>query len=180
MGVLDNIKKQLSNYAFKRLVGPTREVRAVNIKNAARVAIVYRGDDAEVKELVERYVKFLHTYKVKVKTLGFYNEDELPRYVTPKLEYDYFVKSNLNWSLQTSVLEVKNFIDTDFDILIDTTVKEDLVLRFVVRSSKATFKVGGSGHKSGEDLDFTVNLKGDEGVRQLFKALDNYLHLINK
>ena len=34
--------------------------------------------------------------------------------------------------------------------------------------------------KDVDDLDFTINLRPDEGVRQLMKGLDNYLHLINK
>ena len=100
--------------------------------------------------------------------------------MTPKLEYDYFVKKDLNWKLKTLIPEVENFIQTPFDILIDTTVKEDEVLRFIVRKSQSTFKVGASGLKDSSDLDFTINLKEGEGLRQLMKGLDNYLHLINK
>ncbi len=180
MGVLDNIKRKLSDFSFKRKQSPTREVKAINIKNAQTVGIVYRGDNEEAKELVERYVKFLKDYKIKCKTLGFYNEDELPRYVTPKLEFDYFVKKDLNWKLESGSSDVANFIQTEFDILIDTTVIEDEVLRFIVRESKAKFKVGGAGMKDPRDLDFSINLKEGEGIRQLMKGIDNYLHLINK
>lgn len=180
MGVLDNIKRKLSDFSFQRENSPNREVRAINIKKAQTVGIVYRGDDDEAKELVERYVKFLRDYGVKCKTLGYYDADELPRYVTPKLEYDYFVKKDLNWKLETLIPEVENFIQTPFDILIDTTVLEDEVLRFVVRKSQSTFKVGGAGLKDASDLDFTINLQEGEGLRQLMKGLDNYLHLINK
>ena len=73
-----------------------------------------------------------------------------------------------------------SFIQQEFDILIDTTVLEDDVLRFVTKQSKAGFKVGAAGLKSEEDLDFSINLKQEEGARQLMKGLDNYLHLINK
>ncbi|MDA9329159.1 hypothetical protein N9Q76_03405 [Flavobacteriales bacterium] len=180
MRVLDNIKKRLSDFSFKRCKSPSREVKAINIKNAKTIGIVYRSDDDEVKELIERYVKFLKGYNAKVKTLGFYNLDELPRYVTPKLEYDYFVKKSLNWSLESNAIEVENFIQQEFDILIDATVQQDDILRFVTKQSKAVFKVGAAGVKSVEDLDFAINLKTGEGTRQLMKGLDNYLHLINK
>jgi len=180
MGVLDNIKRKLSDFSFGRKSSPIREVKAINIKNAKTVGIVYRGDNEEAKELVERYVKFLKDYNAKCKTLGYYDADELPRYVTPKLEFDYFVKKDLNWKLESETPEVVNFIQTKFDILIDTTVVEDEVIRFVVKESKASFKVGGAGLKDASDLDFTINLQEGEGVRQLMKGLDNYLHLINK
>lgn len=180
MGVLDNIKHWISDFSFKRCPQPQREVSAINIKNAKTVGIVYRADDDEVKELVERYVKFLKGYSCKVKTLGFYDLKELPRYVTPKLEYDYFTNDTLSWSLQSTSIEVENFENEGFDLLIDTTVEEDKVLRFIVRKSKARFKVGGAGHKNDADLDFSINLKENENIRHLMKGIDNYLHLINK
>ena len=179
MGVMDNIKRKLSDFSFQRKGSPNREVKAINIKHAQTIGIVYRADNDESKELVERYVKFLKEYKIRCKTLGYYNLDELPRYVTPKLEFDYFLKKDLNWRLETQASEVLNFNQSEFDILIDTTVEEDDVIRFIVKQSIARFKVGGA-KKDVDDLDFTINLRPDEGVRQLMKGLDNYLHLINK
>ncbi|MBK20749.1 MAG: hypothetical protein CMP63_00325 [Flavobacteriales bacterium] len=179
MGVKDNIKRKLSDFSFQRKGSPNREVKAINIKHAQTVGIVYRADNDESKELVERYVKFLKEYKIRCKTLGYYNLDELPRYVTPKLEFDYFLKKDLNWKLETKASEVLNFVQSEFDILIDATVNEDDVIRFVVKQSIARFKVGGA-KKGLDDLDFTINLQPKEGVRQLMKGLDNYLHLINK
>ncbi|MAS52168.1 MAG: hypothetical protein CMD20_03080 [Flavobacteriales bacterium] len=179
MGVMDNIKRKLSDISFQRKGSPNREVKAINIKHAQTVGIVYRADNDETKELVERYVKFLKEYKIKCKTLGYYDMDELPRYVAPKLEFDYFLKKDLNWKLETQASEVLNFNQSEFDILIDTTVEEDDVIRFIVKQSIARFKVGGA-KKDVDDLDFTINLRPEEGVRQLMKGLDNYLHLINK
>ena len=179
MGVMDNIKRKLSDFSFQRKESPNRDVKAINIKDAQSIGIVYRADNDEAKELVERYVKFLKEYRIKCKTLGYYNSDELPRYVTPKLEFDYFLKKDLNWKLETELPEVTNFIQSKFDILIDTTVEEDDVIRFIVKQSIAHFKVGGT-KKDLNDLDFTINLQPSQGVRQLMKGLDNYLHLINK
>ncbi len=179
MGAIDNIKRKLSDFSFQRKESPKREVKAINITKAQTIGVVYRADDDETKELVERYIKFLKEYKIKCKTLGYYNRDELPLYVTPKLEFDYFLKKDLNWKLETKVPEVLNFVQSEFDILIDTTVKEDRVIRFIVKQSRAQFKVGCAKTEL-SDLDFTINLQPEEGVRQLMKGLDNYLHLINK
>ena len=88
MGAIDNIKRKLSDFSFQRKESPKREVKAINITKAQTIGVVYRADDDETKELVERYIKFLKEYKIKCKTLGYYNRDELPLYVTPKLEFD--------------------------------------------------------------------------------------------
>ncbi|MBO72927.1 MAG: hypothetical protein CMD35_04835 [Flavobacteriales bacterium] len=179
MGVLNNIKRKLSDFSYKRKGSPKREVKAINIKNAQTVGIVYRADNDETKELVERYVKFLKEYKIRCKALGYYDRDELPRYVTPKLEFDYFLKKDLNWKLETQASDVLNFVQDKFDVLIDTTIDEDEIIRFIVKQSVACFKVGAA-KKGVNELDFTINLQPEEGVRQLMKGLDNYLHLINK
>lgn len=180
MGILNNIKKKLSDFSFNRREKPSREVIAKNIESAKTVGIVYRADDEEVTDLVRRYVKFLHDYKVKVKTLGFFDEKELPLDVHPKLEFDFFCNKDLNLWLQPQCIVVDNFIEENFDILIDTTVVKDEVLRFVVRSSNASFKVGGAGKVESEDLDLAITLKKGDGIRQLMKGIDHYLHVINR
>lgn len=179
MGILDNIKKKLSDFSFKRREEASREVKAINIKSANTVGIVYRADDEEAVELVKRYVKFLRDYKIKTRTIGYFNEAELPIDANPKLEYDFFCKKDLNLRLQPQCTVVDNFIEEHFDILIDTTTEEDTVLRDIVIRSKSSFKVGASGTKPGLDLDFTIALKEGEGIRQLMKGIDHYLHLIN-
>lgn len=180
MGILNNIKKKLSDFSFNRREKPSREVIATNIESAKTVGIVYRADEEEATELVRRYVKFLRDYKVKVKTLGFFDEKELPFDVHPKLEFDFFCQKDLNFWNQPECVVVNNFSEENFDILIDTTVQKDEVLRFVVNNSKASFKVGAAGKVESEDLDLAISLKAGEGVRQLMKGIDHYLHVINR
>lgn len=179
MSILDNIKRQLSDFSYNRRSKPQRSVIALNIKAAKSVGIVYRADSEESFELVKRYVKFLREYKVKVRTIGFFNENELPSDVHPKLEFDFFCKKDLNFRLEPKCVVVDNFIDEQFDILIDVTVEEDEVLRDPVFLSKASFKVGAGGKNTSEDLDLLITLKEDDGVRQLMKGIDHFLHIIN-
>ena len=59
MGVLDNIKRKISDFSFSRKESPAREVKAINIKHAKTVGIVYRGDNEEAKEF--ECVKFFES-----------------------------------------------------------------------------------------------------------------------
>ena len=179
MSILDNIKRKLSDFSHSRRSKPQRSVKALNIKAAKSVGIIYRADSEESFELVKRYVKFLREYKIKVRTIGFFNEKEIPCDVHPKLEFDFFCKKDLNFRLEPSCVVVDNFIDEQFDILIDLTVNKDEVLRHPVFLSKANFKVGAGGKSTSEDLDLLIKLKDEEGVRQLMKGIDQFLHLIN-
>ena len=179
MSILDNIKRKLSDFSYNRRSKPPRSVVALNVKAAKSVGIIYRADSEESFELVKRYVKFLREYKIKVRTVGYFNENEIPDDVNPKLGFDYFCKKDLNFQLQPDCVVVDNFIDEQFDILIDVTVKEDEVLRGPVFFSKAKFKVGAGGKNTSEDLDLLITLKEGDGVRQLMKGVDHFLHLIN-
>ena len=95
------------------------------------------------------------------------------------MEFDFFCKKDLNFCLEPRCVVVNNFIDEKFDILIDLAVEKDEVLRHPVFLSKANFKVGAGGKETSEDLDLLITLKEKEGVRQLMKGIDQFLHLIN-
>lgn len=179
MSILDNIKNKFSDFSYNRRSKRRSNVIALNIKVAKRVGIVYRADSKESFELVKRYVKFLREYKIKVRTIGYFNENEIPKEVNPKLEFDYFCRKDLNFQLEPKCVVVDNFIEEQFDILIDVTVEEDKVLRNPVFFSNATFKIGAAGKKSSDDLDLMITLKEGEGIRQLMKGIDHYLHIIN-
>ncbi len=179
MSILDNIKRKFSDFSYNRRSKRKRSVIALNIKSANKVGIIYRADSEESFELVKRYVKFLREYKIKVRTIGYFNEKEIPLDVNPKLEFDYFCKKDLNFQLEPRCVVVDNFMEEKFDILLDVTVEDDKVLRNPVFFSNATFKIGAAGKKSSDDLDFMITLKEGEGIRQLMKGIDHYLHIIN-
>ena len=178
MGFLDDIKHKTAKYLLDRASAVDREIAAINIKSAKSVAIIYRADDEEANDLVRRYVKFLKDYKLKVKTLGYYDQKELPPDVNPKLEFDFITKKDLNLRLEPKSVVSQNFIEEDFDILIDTSAEEDVIMQYLTHYSKAKFKVGAARLSYHNQLDLSIVLKPEEGTRQLLKSVDKYLHVI--
>ena len=92
----------------------------------------------------------------------------------------FFCFKDINAHLRPISPSVQNFIETPFDILIDTSVLEDKSIRFVTTLSNAKFKVGYTQLPYAKNLDFTINLPEGETVRELIKNIDRYLHIINK
>lgn len=178
--MIKGLKNRLSDYHFERLPQNTRNVVACNITKAKTVGIVYIADKEEDTALVKRYINHLKTYDIKVSSLGYYRAKDLHRDIVTKLGMDYFCFKDINAHLRPISPSVQNFIETPFDILIDTSVLEDKSIRFVTTLSNAKFKVGYTQLPYAKKLDFTINLPEGETVRELIKNIDRYLHIINK
>ena len=178
--MIKKVKSAISDLLFKRIQRNDRAMTPVNIKKAKTVGMIYKADDEGVAELVKRYVKHLNSYPCKVSTLGYYPGKELPHDVMPKLGFDYFCDAQIGWNLKPAGVEVENFINEPFDILIDTSLVEDKSIRFATVESQAKFKIGYSKLSYGDFLDLSIQLPGDVNHRELMKNIDRYLHLINK
>ena len=180
LSFIKKIQKKLSDFGLSKSPNAVREVKAINIKEAKSIAIVYHASCEETNDLVRRYVKYLKDYKIKIKALGYYDEKELPLDVNPKLEFDFITKKDLNMRLEPKSALADNFIKEPFDILIDVSVKENEVVRYIVHHSVSRFKVGAGSLSYSNLLDLSIVLKPEEGVRQLMKNIDKYLHELNK
>jgi hypothetical protein len=178
LGYINDIQIKLARFLLKREKSPEREVLAINIKNAKRLGIVYDASSQEAIVLVKRYVKFLREYKIKVLALGYVDEKELPLDVNPSLEFDYITKKDLNLRLSPKSTAVSNFVEEQFDILIDMSADDNVVLQHLVTQSRAKFKVGAQRLSYSSLFDLTIVLKPEEGIRQLMKNIDRYLHVI--
>lgn len=70
-----------------------------------------------------------------------------------------------------------NFLHEEFDVLIDLTLAPSLPLQFIIKSSKASMKVGNSLTQNETDLDFILevdeNVSLDEYWRQVVFYLTN-------
>lgn len=178
MGFVHDIQVKLAHFALKHRKPVERQIKSVNIKNARTLVIVYNASNPEAVELVKRYVKFLREYKTKILALGYIDEKELPLDVNPSLEFDYVTKKELNLQLEPYGTVVNNFKEEDYDILIDLSAEENIVLQHLVSKSKAKFKVGAKRLSYASLFDLTIVLKPEEGIRQLMKNIDRYLHVI--
>ncbi len=74
--------------------------------------------------------------------LCYIDECQVPHYCLEQLTADYISKANLNWYGKPQFPIYQDFIDKDFDILIDFSQKETSALQTILSLSKAKFIVG--------------------------------------
>jgi hypothetical protein len=162
------------------MTGLVRNREMMSISDSKTIGIVFEASDKEEFELVKKYVLYLREQKKKVKAIGYFSGGETPTLTFSKLEYDFFSKKDLNWYGKPNDKFVHNFIEEEFDILIDMDIHNHFALRYVSAISRSRFKVGL--HSTENEAVFDLMIEGMEGkgLKYYLRQVDTYLQMLNK
>ncbi|HEY4800242.1 MAG TPA: hypothetical protein VII99_14270 [Bacteroidia bacterium] len=181
MNLIDNIKNSIGNYFLSQEVKSLRRDKAfLNLEEARSIGIVFDATANEDFELVKKYIGYLRDMKKRVKAIGFFNMKVSPPMAYSKLEYDFFNQKDLNWHNVPNNVYVKNFIDDDYDILIDLNLKDLLALKYISALSKSKFKVGMRSGSNHSIFDLMIDADASKGMKYFLRNIDAYLFIINK
>ncbi len=176
MALIDKIRQTIGRYFLNQEMTTLKRQRGiVNLNDAKTIGILFEATDKEEFELVKKYVLYLKELKKKVKAVGYFSTGDTPDFTYSKLEYDFFSKKDLNWYSKPSDKFVSNFIEEEFDILMDLNVHEHFPIRYIAGTSKARFKVGRQ--KEGDDAIYDLMIEGTEGkgLKYFLRQVDTYL-----
>ena len=96
----------------------------------------------------------------------------------PMLQFDFFFLKDLNWYYKPQNYIIKNFVEKDYDILINFCDDSCIPIKYLAGSSKAKFKVGK--YQENVDLyDMMLDVK-ENTLAALIKEIHHYLNIINK
>jgi hypothetical protein len=175
MKLIQNTRKQFGKYLLKKqLYFFSRNRYFSSFEKAETIGILFNATDKEEFDLTKKYIKYLRGLKKKVKSIGYYSTVHVPDTAYSKIEYDFFTVKDLNWYLRPTKVFVDNFIEEEFDILIDLNLKDDFPLFYISSLSKAKFKIGRL--TDNIDLyDLMIEVEEGTGIKQFLKHVDHYL-----
>jgi hypothetical protein len=75
------------------------------------------------------------------------------------MDYKFFCYKDLNWYFKPNEDSVKDFVNKEFDILIDLNLEENLSVRFVIAESVALFKTGRYSEIEPNYYDLMINVQ---------------------
>ena len=90
---------------------------------------------------------------------------------------NFYCKSDLNWYFKPKNELVDQFINQEFDILFDLSIKNYFTVNYVGSLSKATFKIGKQSESAYQDL--LIDIKENDTVEYLIDQIKHYLNIIN-
>ena len=179
MQFVEDIKQKVGDFFFKKeLKSNPRQREVHNLHSAQSIGILYDATEREDMLKVSEFVNALFQTKKDVKALGFVNLKELTHHHMPMLQFDFFFLKDLNWYYKPQNYIIKNFVEKDYDILINLCNSTCIPVKYLAGISQAKFKVG----KYEEDIDLydmMIDIK-ENTLSALIKEVHHYLTVINQ
>lgn len=170
-------KRVLKNILNKKV---DRKVRFCNIKEANSFGILCVVKDEKDYKKILKLIKYLRDeFGIRgIKALAFYTKKDNPHFLQSRLGFDFFNTKDLNWFCFPNTIVSRNFINENFDILLDITDGDVVPQQFSLYYSKAALKVGTFSKKNKPFYDLMIDFKGSD-FQENINHVVNYLDMIN-
>ena len=174
------IRRAIGLYYFRKdLEKVSKNRKLTNLKDAKKVGILYNLDDISDYDVIADFVTQLQHDRKEVKALGFVENKELVNRFLPKLSYDFFSVHDITWYYKPVKPKVMDFIHSDFDLLIDLDMKDNLPLKYISGLSMAMCRVGRYSESSTSCYDVMLKVESNTFVKEFIKQVTHYLTIIN-
>ncbi|MCL2291318.1 MAG: hypothetical protein FWC34_11560 [Bacteroidetes bacterium] len=152
----------------------SREKKIISLEKARTIGILCQITDEESYKEVHTLFSKLQSHNRTAWLMAYIDKKEVPYYCLPQLSADYFSRKNLNWYGKPEFVQLNDFLDKDFDILIDFSRKDIPPLRYILSTSKAKLLVGANEYA--QDLyDVFIKDETEPDCLKLLKIIHNYL-----
>ena len=180
MQFIEDFKHKIGKWVFQRDLRANKRLKEVsNLEKAKSIGILYEATNVKQIKKIEPFVKYFFDLKKDVKALGYVNKKRLDNCHIPKLNYDFFYLKDLNWYYKPQNYIIDNFIQKEYDILINLCDSSVIPIKYLVASSIARFKIG-IFEENYQIYDFMISLNDDKSVVKLMSEIKHYIELINK
>jgi len=172
------LKKRTGNFVLQRRQKKVmRNKRLVNLDEAQTICIVYKVNTQKDFNLIKDLTKALTSGKKNVLALGFVNRDEIPNYCIAANAGYYFTRKDLNWYGIPRTDYLKGLINKEFDILIDFSLDDTFINRYITSLSVSCFKVGLHTEYNQAHLDMMIRMDDSSELDEFILQTLNYLRM---
>jgi hypothetical protein len=174
------IRTKIGRYYLRReLLKHERKSVMTNLPNARRIGILYTVEDVPDYERISQLVAELQGEQKEVKALGFVRNKNLLQRFLPKLSFDFFTRHDLNWFFIPVPAQVKDFIEKEFDLLLDLSMQDTFPLKYIAGLSNALCRVGRYSESDLNCYDLMFDIKPDATLDDYMLNIRHYLTIIN-
>lgn len=163
----------------KRLRKLKRNKKFNNLHNSHKIAIAWDGSNISNFPAVSSFYHELQKENIQVDIVCFYPGKILPDEYTALRYLKCFKANDLSLTYLPQTDEIKEFINTPYEILVDINLNNHLPLQYVSVLSKAEFKVGPDKSDYKDDLDMTIKISDNDNLTYYLEQVKYYLEMIN-
>ena len=173
------LRIRIGQYYYKRDQARfERQTTMTNLKDARRIGILYTLNEVPDYERISEFVTKLQGEQKEVKALGFVRNKNLVERFLPKLSYDFFTNRDLTWFYKPIHNTVRDFMEKEFDLLIDLSLQDTFPLKYISGISKALCRVGKFSELNTDYYDLMIDLKPSMTSEEYIGTVQHYLTII--
>lgn len=179
MKLIEDIKNYIGRWQLERELGQKKLNRKrVPFTKVNHIGIVYDADNKEHEQLVSEYANELRTDGKKVFLMGYVDQKHLPPAKKFMLNSEFFWKEKLNGINLPIKGKIGQFLQLDFDLLLNLYFEPVLPMQAMAAYSQAKYRVA-SNIKGGLDYyDAMIDIGPKKDLSLLIKQIDFYLRAI--
>lgn len=180
MKLIKELREKFAKSSLLKLVSEvSRQQKPINLDSARTVALLYFSPDEATYKIVDTILAKLAELKLKVRVVCYTDMKIIPHYFIPKISQDVITAKDVNLLYQPQKAFVKEFVDTEYDILIDLSLDNHLPLLYCAALSKAGLKVGRFQEDHELFYDLMIHAAPDETIDSFATQVIHYLSRIN-
>ena len=180
MKLIQTIREKFArSFLVQHVHNTNRQQKQISLESARTVALLYYLPDEATYKLADIILGKLVELNLKVRVVSFTDIKIIPHYFLPKITQDIITAKDLNWRYQPQKPFVKEFINTEYDLLIDLSLTEYLPLLYCSALSKAGLKVGRFQDDHQLYFDLMIHTSENESIESFATQAIHYLSRIN-
>lgn len=179
MKVVDYLKTKIGYFILcQKLKNKVRGTVFNNFDSAKTAGIVFSAVDNFQQNEAFKFINLLRNKKIEVKGLGFVPDKTALEETKTSEIVSYFAISDNNWYEKPKALEVKEFSEMDFDVLIDLSLEDTMPLKYIIGMSNAKLKLG-QGSQNGLPLyDVTIDVGQEKSISYFIEQILHYMSVM--
>ena len=176
----NKLKLKIASFVLNRKSKKSaRKKQISNLNNATNIGIISNNQDEKSNDIIKEFVDFLSQKNIQVYVIEFINKKIKNDNYLKKKGFNFFSLKDINWYYKPKSVIVDEFINNDFDILIDLSLNNNCFpIQYINAMSKAKFKVG-KFYEAPNYYDFMINIDANNNLKFFIEQIKHYLTIIN-
>jgi hypothetical protein len=177
---LHGIRDKAGRYILNQKIhNNSRSREFVNLDAARTIGVVFHHIDPENFGFIKNFVRKLEAEGKKVNAVGYIQKKEIPDFYLVRKGFDFFCLKDLNWYCRPDTPYIQEFLNREFDVLINLSLDRFFPLEYIYALSRARFKAGNRLDDWHYD-DLSLDTGENRNIPYLIEHLTHYLSIINK
>jgi ABC-type uncharacterized transport system substrate-binding protein len=152
--------------------------KKVSFSNTQNIGIIFNASNYKVVDEVKSVVKDLTAEGKSVKAIGFVDLTLATEQPMTTLRFDFFTSKDLDFFFVPKAMVCSNFMEMEFDVLIELNYDNDLPINYLAACSKAFIKAG-SNISGTTNYDLRIELKKKESPKFVLDQIIRYLKMMD-